>query len=285
MDEGLGALVQRFEAVVRAERSPQTARIYKWHLKWYLDWLKRDPSSVDNPERSVGEYLWEKGKAWDRGTVSVALHALSKFWTKVMYRPFNKDMITLTGQTKGFVPVILTREEVAALFRAAERELGTTEYLMMQTGWHCALRRSELTALTTDSLLPNYVIQCPIAKSRRPRFKNIAVPVALYESLKALTPSARGKLFINKSTGRPYRPNDWSWVFGKFARRVLGKDVRWHDFARHTRLTHYAEETKNFYQVLMLSGHSNPAVAKRYFEWARVELPELDKLPEWWPGR
>jgi len=56
--------------------------------------------------------------------------------------------------------------------------------------------------------------------------------------------------------------------------------VRWHDFARHTRLTHFAEDTKNFFAVLQLSGHQNPAVCRKYFQWAKVKVPELEAIKE-----
>lgn len=269
------SLLEQFYEVVKTEKSPKTARIYRWHLKWYLDWVGTT-DEIENPEKSVTEYLRHKAKeGWNKSTANIALHALAKFWTKVKFKPFTKEFVTLYGCDRSFMPKILTREEVSELFSAAARELVKVEQIMMKTGWYCALRSSELTDLRRDSLLPNNYIRCPVYKSRKEKYKELEIPSSLYKELMSLPPSPRGKLFVNPKTGNVYTAGEWSSLFSKFAERVLGKHIRWHDFARHTRLTHLAEDTRDFFTVLMISGHSNPAVAKKYFQLAKVKLPEV----------
>jgi len=276
--------------VFKADVSEGTARQYLWHVEQYLKWLGQEPESV-NPNKAIQEYIRDKtldsDKPWSKRMVNVSFYALKKYYEKILGVPVEKRFFTNLGRETEHQPRILSREEERQILERAN-ELDETETIMIHTGWYCATRSGEITRLEKKWLDPETLtLRIKIEKAKN-AWKAIEIPEGLVKRLLSLGRTGR-KYFFNKydekfNRWRIYTPYEWSAFFRKWSTEVIGGEgVRWHDFARHTRLTHYAEDTRSFYAVLQLSGHQNPAVCRKYFQWAKVKVPELEviKEPKW----
>ena len=284
--------IEDFYHEVTQENKRTTARQYSWQVYWYCRWLydkyQMLPSEVVMPEKKVNEYLKymveEFGKFRTKQSVRVSKYALRKLYYKILKVDFRTDRVTEWGELSTFEPVILERPEVEEIFFRAQDRYEWDKEVMLRLGWHCALRTSEVTGIKGKHILQDEPkIRCPISKGRKGRnsFKTIQLPENLYADLQRLSKGDKGRL-ISWSKGQ------WSSAFSSFARDVLTRkdSVRWHDFARHTRLTHYAEDTENFLKVLMLSGHQSPEVARQYFERAEIDITEdIEQLGVPWYDR
>jgi len=270
-----------------ADMAKASAQQYVWHVERFLAHFGGEPP--ENPNRALQEFCLavtvESERPWSRSMVNTSFYAVKKYYEKVLGIPVEKRFFTNLGRETGHLPRILSREEEARVLEAAG-SLGEAERNMVQVGWYCALRTGELVRLEKKWLDGN-LLRVRIEKAKN-AWKAISLPDGLAEGLTGMGRTGR-KYFFNMydekyDRWRAYQPREWSWFFRDWNRKVLGGEgVRWHDFARHTRLTHYAEDTKSFLAVLQLSGHQNPAVCRRYFQWARVEVPELEALaPQRW---
>jgi len=286
MSQNLKYVFEVFEADVKEG----TARQYLWHVKQYLDWLGQSPESV-NPNKAIQEYIRDKTldseKPWSKRMVNVAFYALKKYYEKILGMPVEKRFFTNLGRETEHQPRILSREEESLILERAN-ELDTTEAVMIHIGWYCALRSGELVHLEKKWFDPETrTLRIRIEKAEN-AWKAIVLPQTLAERLMNLERTGR-KYFFNKydekqDRWRKWTPYEWSSYFRKWNSGILEDEgVRWHDFARHTRLTHFAEDRKNFFAVLQLSGHQNPAVCRKYFQWAKVKVPELEVIeePKW----
>jgi len=278
--------------VFKADVKKGTARQYLWHVEQYLEWVG-NPEDV-NPNKAIQEYIRERTldpveRSWSKRMVNVAFYALKKYYEKILGVPVEKRFFTNLGKETEHQPKILSREEEELILERAN-ELDETEATMIHTGWYCALRSGEITHLEKKWLEPETsTLRIKIEKAKN-AWKAIEIPEGLVKRLLNLKKTGRKYFFVwhhkteKYDRWEVYSPYKWSGFFRNFSMKVLGGEgVRWHDFARHTRLTHYAEDTRSFYAVLQLSGHQNPAVCRKYFQWAKVKVPELEviKEPKW----
>ena len=268
--------------VFEADMAKGSVGQYVWHVERFLGHFGGEPP--ENPNRALQEFCRamtvESDRPWSRSMVHMSFYAVKKYYEKVLGIPVEKRFFTNLGRETGHQPRILTREEEARLLEAAG-SLGETEGNMVRVGWYCALRAGELVRLEKNWLEGN-LLKVRVEKARN-AWKAIVLPDRLARRLAGMGRTGR-KYFFNffdekYGRWRAYQPREWSKFFRIWSVSVLEDDgVRWHDFARHTRLTHYAEDTKSFLAVLQLSGHQSPAVCRRYFQWAKVEVPELEAL-------
>lgn len=286
----------------KQETKNSTARMYSWHVKWFKDWLRdvegKRIEEIENPETTVTKFLKyasTEGELWEKKKTSkVALYALWRLFYKFLGWDFDKGKVTVYGDISEFEPVVLSREDEKEVRENTEGFYSHRESVLLDLGWYCALRSSELVGFRPRHLDENYMINAPIAKSRKgkTRKKNMQIPKDLYQELERLAETKDRKYLTN------YSPIQWSAKFSKgYVQEFLGMDrTRWHDFARHSRLVHLAEDLVRgkgeyrgdvrtaFLKIMQISGHENPAVCKKYFEKANVRVPELEELSDWGEG-
>jgi len=284
---------EKFEEIFKIGLSPGTASQYLWHLGQYQEYLEENDETletVSDPGNSIREYAYSKTmdveKPWSKSSVNVSFYALKRYWEKIRGTPIDKRFFINTGAETGHEPRILNRDEVQDIWKEAHRTLEETEELMIHTGWDAALRTGELVTLKGHNFLQDGVLDVRVLKTKKAR-KRVTLNPETLELIKPLITSDNRPVFrrpVKEGYVRRYTPLEWSSLFGRWTEEFLdGGGIRWHDFARHTRLTHYAEDTRSFLAVLQLSGHQNPAVCRKYFERAKVEVPELEviKAQEW----
>lgn len=286
---------EKIKEIFSYELKPDSLRQYIWHLERYNTFLLKQGLVVDKvsePFQTIQDYIQNQSIAekWSKSMVNLSFYAIKRYWEKIRGIEVNRKFFTNTGHETGHEPHILDRNEVDLIFTKAS-SLEPVEETMIHVGWEAALRTGELVTLKggnfwSDGTLEVRVLKTDDAKKR--------VPLSP-ETLRRVNSLAEGptkhvfrhlitREQDNYTYRRRYIPSEWSGSFGQWTEGILkGGGIRWHDFARHTRLTHYAEDTRNFLAVLQLSGHQNPKVCRQYFERAKIDMPELEALgkQEW----
>lgn len=286
---------QNFGEIFKTGLSDGTAGQYLWHLGQYQRFLEKNNEtleSINDPGGSIREYIYTKTvdakKPWSKSLVNVSFYAMKRYWEKFRGIPIEKRFFLNTGHDTGHEPKILDRDGVQRIWSAAHGGLGDTEELMVHVGWDAALRSGELVTLKGDNFLEDGTLEVRVLKTKGAR-KRVPLNPETLQRVKGLITTGGRHLFMHETPSswsgkRRYTSLEWSCLFHRWTDKVLGDGgVRWHDFARHTRLTHYAEDTRSFIAVLQLSGHQNPRVCRQYFERAKIEVPELEviKAQEW----
>jgi hypothetical protein len=272
---------------------PGTSAQYLWHIRQYEAFLAEGGSTLEavgDPAGSVREYLRLKTigseKPWSRSMWNTGFYALKRYWEKIRGAPIDKRFFLNTGAETDHEPRILDREELQSIWREGQRTLGPVEELMVHVGWEAALRSGELVTIKGRNFLNDGVIEVRVLKTKNAR-KRVSLNPETFERVRPLIGSENRPVFrrpVKEGYVRRYTSLEWSSLFGRWTEGFLdGGGIRWHDFARHTRLTHYAEDTRSFLAVLQLSGHQNPRICRQYFERAKIEVPELKAIEaqEW----
>ncbi|MBA7614824.1 Tyrosine recombinase XerC [subsurface metagenome] len=274
--------IDKYLDYFKENRSRQTAYVYRWQIREYFSFLKnhsQDVQEITSPIESIKSYMEFQiaERDWSRSSVDVALHALKWFYEKVMNRTVETQFFLNRGRKTEHKPRILSREEVDRIWEAAAK-LENPQATMIHVGWEACLRTGELVPLKGENFLPDGILKVKVLKTKQAT-KQIGLTSTIFEMVESLISKPRTPVFrrpVKEGYMRRYTPGEWSYWFQQWTETVLDpKGIRWHDFARHTRLTHYAEDTKSFLAVLQLSGHQNPAVCRKYFQMAKVFVPEL----------
>jgi len=282
--------IDSFLDYFRKNRSSGTASQYRWHILEYLTFLKRHAQNATentSPIESIKLYIDYKiaTKDWSRSMVTVAFYALKWYWEKVMNKTVETQFFLNRGRKTDHTPRILSRKEVETIWEAAAK-LENPHATMIHVGWEACLRTGELVPLKGENFLSDGTLKVKILKAKRAT-KQIGLTPIIFEMVEPLITKPKTPVFrrpVKEGYTRRFTPGEWSFWFQGWTEKILDpKGLRWHDFARHTRLTHFAEDTKSFLAVLQLSGHQNPAVCRKYFEMAKVFVPELAQLKtvEW----
>lgn len=276
---------EKTREILGAELAYGSTYIYMWHLRKYLDYLGENGLDIEsvNPAKSVQDYINSKiieaDSPWTKRMANVAFYALKKYWEKVRFTAIERRFFTNRGAESKHEPRILDRAEVQKIWRSVHSKLGETEQAMIHVGWEAALRSGETIAVRWENLSDDGILDVRVLKTRRAR-KRVSLKPETHKKVMALMYPRAKHIFLKEDKKfnrmRRFTSLEWSLFFHRWTDSVLGKPgIRWHDFARHTRLTHYAEDTRSFMAVLQLSGHQNPKVCRQYFERANITVPEL----------
>lgn len=278
---------RKTKILFESELSKGSTKLYLWHLRQYLSWLKTLHKPSRKPLDNIKDYIYhrtvEAKSLWSKGTANVAFYALKKYYEKQKGILIDKRFFSNTGEETGYKPRILTRNEVQRIWKESSK-LGV-ERIMMNVAWDGALRSGELVTLKGQNFLKSGDLHVKILKTKK-SWKTVPLYPETFALVRPLITTKGRYVFRHKhgykgqySDIKRYGSEEWSRWFRKWSVGVFGKDgVRFHDFSRHTRLTHYAEDTRSFMAVLQLSGHQNPSVCRTYFENAKIHVPELDVI-------
>jgi len=297
----------RVEQLLASISNPGTRSEYKKPILLYLKWLEEnelepvpyDPNPAEQIRKlysQINAFFYDRkylkshmsklrGSDISASYLNVMFAAISKLYEKVYFIKLEKDFIDLSGTVSNHSPIILSEHDISMIMNNAPDIVIDT---MIRVGYHCALRASELVTLKGENYSDG-ILRVRVAKSRRLKYKEVVLPPDLAERIENMIESKNRYIFRKPPTTtykninrRRWLPGEWSTWFGNYTEDILGKRVRWHDFARHTRLTLYAEQPDtDFKDVLLLSGHANPSVCLMYFERAKskVEGINLPSLP------
>lgn len=291
------------EKFVRILR-PNSVRQYISVLRRFGIWL--DDTGLTGEEKTEDliqeftEYNVET-RSWKESSVSVARAALITYFRKIEHREVNKDMLMPAGETSDYEPILLTRDQVGTLFSTIRKRWPHEMQTMANVAWEAALRTGEIVTLKDEYFkLEEKTLISPVLKTwdRRTgkyKMKKVYLSDVTIEAVRRYVEREHGNYtFLNKIKPRPFRKVDkypyrrwlqgeWSSAVGDLAERLFGYSREEHpriahNIFRDTRLTHLAEDTKNFLTVLQTSGHKEPRVALKYFERAGIYVPEMEVL-------
>jgi len=310
MKEDLRLVYEKWLKIVYPNLRSGTRSEYKKPIRLYLEWLDENGLEVvpydPNPQEQMAKIYQQisdffadrdfllsrmdrvKGPDISERYLNVMFYAINNLYSKLFFRELDKRFLTIRGRVSDHKPKILTHDQVNLLLNS---ESDFVKRTMIRVGYYCALRASELVTLRVGDY-ENGVLKVRVAKSKREKYKEIPLPDDLRNDLEAIIENEKNYIFRHDVEDRYFGvkkrrwlPGEWSAWFGNYSERVLGERVRWHDFARHTRLTLFAEQPDtDFKDVLLLSGHSNPAVCLMYFERAKAKIRDIEKMlpkPHW----
>ncbi len=266
--------VTEFTKIVEAENSPGTARQYTWHTNLFLEWFENLPLEKRRIEihRILQAYIdyqtVENESPWSRSTMNVAIYAITKYYAKAHRLAVNKKFVSNLGEKTGHQPRVLNQREVDHVFKMSGH-LPEIEQVMIHLGWEACLRTSELVSITQENLLAENVLRVKVAKAKN-AWKRVPLKLETYQRALALVEEPGKPIFRDLTGIEAYTPTTWSKYFREWTDTILTGGVRWHDFARHSRLTILAESGVDFLALLQLSGHQSPAVCRKYFETALI---------------
>lgn len=262
---------------------------YKKPVLIYLQWLEdgnllpHDKKMTSSEIHSMVQEHLKTLEHYSKSYVNLSFHAINTLYRFVYHFPLDSRIIKKRGKEQKHQPELLSKNEIDKLLNT---ENGFTKSTMLELGYHCALRASELVSIK-DKNYEDGVLSIKVKKSKREKYKKVGLPQHLQDAIEDLIDEERGYIFkrkpqhdFKKIAKRRWLSGEWSKWFSNYAQSVLGRKVRWHDFGRYTRLTLYAERPDtSFKDVLLLSGHTSPSVCLQYFERAKSKVEGLE-LPD-----
>lgn len=270
--------------------SKHTALQYIAHLRKYWIWLEesRLKEEEEKPEELIMNYSRSIQDRYAKSTVIVAQSALITYFTKIKFRPVNTQLLTRNlGLESRYKPFILTRAQVDKFFKEISRKWNHQEETMAHVAWEGALRAEELVTIRHE-YWKSGKLEVPVLKTwdkKTGNYKTKTVPISpgTWEAVNDYIDRPESRFtFWNLEERRRWVSGEWSGMVSGLAIKLFGLTGReshiTHNIFRNTRLTHLAEDTKNFLTVLQISGHVSPQVALKYFEQAEVEIPEMEAM-------
>lgn len=164
----MGALKDRMLSTMRMRNlSERTIESYLWHVKEFTRYYGKSPDSLNEEHvRGYLSYLFEeRKKGWT--TVNVCHSALKFFYVQTLHRDWQVSKIPRPkGERR--LPVVLTGEELKALFAATEK----WKYrVILKTIYSAGLRLSEATHLKVHHIESSSMrIRVEQGKGKRDRY-------------------------------------------------------------------------------------------------------------------
>lgn len=306
--------VKNFKKDLKELRNPpknSTISVYGWHIERFLEWFEeQNKVTKDSPGTVIvnkfAEDISEK-RDWERGTTYVCVEAVRRFLSLEWQKDVNVDNLKNPGKHSEYEPIIFEWDQIEDIFDVVDQKWGGDQKrAMFYLSWSAALRPGETVIIQDrDFNFQTGEFEPRILKGRGRKKPTKKIPSETMTELGAMELAkkwvGRGKNYtFFKNVTHPKKPinyqrrflsGEWSSMVGDLITNTLGISRTKHlihNFFRDTRLTRAAENPKNdFLDILMLSGHSNPGVALKYFERAGREVSsELKrKLKTGWSGR
>jgi site-specific recombinase XerD len=171
----MGALQERMLSTMRMRNfSERTIEAYLWHVKEFTRYFGKSPDLLNEEHvRRYLSYLFEDcKKGWT--TVNVCHSALKFFYVHTLHRDWQVSKIPRPkGERR--LPVVLTGEELDALFAATEK----WKYrVILKTIYSVGLRLSEATHLKVHHIESSSMrIRVEQGKGKRDRYTLLSCQV------------------------------------------------------------------------------------------------------------
>jgi len=266
--------LEHFIAFMKMEnRSTHTIKQYAYHVDMFLNWLNKPIQQTT--ENDLFNYIQElyQNQHLKTNTINVVVNAIRKY-TKIMDVPLKWNTVPIPATTSDFNPRILTKQQVNDILLTPTNH---KHYLMLKTGYYACLRAGELCRLEVNDLVqPTHSLT--VVPEKHGKTTNVPLPKTLVHELqdyikdKHLTKS--NYLFPTR-TGSMMNPNYFSSRIFTPVVKQLKLDCRYHDFARHTRLTQLIMDGYSFEVVNQIARHRNPAQTLAYITLTGMNLRQL----------
>lgn len=250
--------------------SKRTVDSYLYHNKKFLDFVKKDPASVDeNDAKRYVAYLMSD-KKYRPGSVNLALSSLKFFCNEILQnRAFNA---VKAPKPEKRLPTVLTKEEIKRLIDALENP---KHKLLIEFMYSSGLRVSECVGLKIDDLdLSEKIGKIRHGKGNKERY--IILSDNLIKHLSAyMSKKKDSSHYIFSVNGKPITARQAQKVVKEAAIKAgIKKRVFCHAL-RSSFATHLLEAGTDIRIIQELLGHSNLSTTQIY---TKVSTQQLKKV-------
>jgi site-specific recombinase XerD len=277
----MGVFRDRMEEDLRLRRySPRTIESYLLRVKQFVGYFMRPPTELGLEHiREYQVYLTEKlGASWEVFNQTVC--ALRFFYSVTLKSDWDVHRIPYQKTSK-HVPVVLSRQEVAALLASVDNLKHRT---ILATAYATGLRLSELLSLRVSDIdSQRMTVRVEQGKGRKDRYVMLADRLLgqlreyarQYRPMRWLFPGQRPDTPLSSSTPQI--------VFRRAVKTIgLDKPVSFHSL-RHAFATHLLESGADIRRVQVLLGHRSVVSTQIYThvatDYLRTTKSPFDSLP------
>jgi len=254
--------------------SELTIRNYRVAVSKFQEWMNdRDYEGVTT--KDILDYLVELGKGYNINTVKLHYHALKTFFTILGKADIDWRQVRLGDVQREYR--ILPEEDITKIIDTAYR-INVKYGLMLQTGYECALRVSELCDLKVEDF--NYT-ECTITVRALKKGYVQSIPISkdLCINLKEYLNKEKPKKYLFETKYK----NKWNTVrftemFNKVVDEAGPYDIHYHEFARHSRATNLLKAGVDLYTVNRLLRHKLLETTSVYLHYTANDLREKLKV-------
>lgn len=241
---------------------------YRLQVKWFLEWLGRDPSTATN--ENVNDYiLWNIDLGHSASHIRQAKAALIVFYQDVLELPNVVENLPWVKNPET-IPIVLSKSEVERLLAASE---DLRQKAILSLAYSAGLRVGEITRLkVTDILSERRQIRVRNGKGDKDRYTLLAE-----QTLKTLREYYREEqpedwLFPGILPGQPMSVSAAERSFQRVRDRVgINPKVRIHSL-RHSFATHLHEAGTDIRYIQELLGHVDIRTTQRYIRISKRNL-------------
>ena len=265
----IGEILSRYDTALTSKGySKKTRGNYRLQVKWFLEWLGRDPLTGTN--QAVKDYiLWNIDLGRSAAHIRQAKAALTLLYQDILEIPdILKDLPRVKNPES--IPIVLSKAEVKRLLAASE---DLKQKALISLAYSAGLRAGELTRLkVTDILSDREQIRIRNGKGDKDRYTLLAD-----ETLKTLREYYRAEhpkdwLFPGTMPGQPMSVSAVERNFQRARKRAgINPKARIHSL-RHSFATHLHEAGTDIRYIQELLGHVDIRTTQRYIRISKRNL-------------
>jgi integrase/recombinase XerD len=265
----VGGILAKYDIALTSKGFRQKTRgNYRLQVKWFLEWLQRNPSTVTNQD--VKDYiLWNIDLGRSASHIRQAKAALTLLYQDIVKLPGIVENLPQVRNPES-IPIVLSKAEVERLLAASE---DLKQKALISLAYSAGLRVSEVIRLkVTDILSDRRQIRIRNGKGDKDRYTLLAD-----QTLKTLREYYRVErpkdwLFPGIMPGQPMSVSAAERSFQRVRDRVgINPKARIHSL-RHSFATHLHEAGTDIRYIQELLGHVDIRTTQRYVRISRRNL-------------
>jgi site-specific recombinase XerD len=262
--------------------SPATQRIYLLYCRQFVAHFMRSPEQIGEAE--IRQYLFHQFQVRKRtySTYRQIYSALKFLYTYTLKRPWEVEYIPFPRNRRRSLPVILSPQELAHLFRAIRHPKAR---VLFQTCYATGLRITETCHLQVSDIdSQRMVIRVRHPKGGRER--QTLLSLRLLQLLRDYWRAERPPLWLfpGRTPDQPFSSDFARQVLAKACKEVGSTKRCTPHTLRHCFATHLLESGVDLAVIQQLLGHQAIRTTSRYTrvstEYLRTIVSPLDLLPD-----
>lgn len=265
----------RFEARLRAIESASTDTLnsYRHSLRLLYEYIEAEGHNDVDQETLEGFLVWLSSQGYSQSSIRRHFYAVKKFVSWLGYTDIDWKALTPRGK-QSYSFKVLSEAEVRNIINHAFKAFGRKHGLMLWLGYEAALRAGELVSLRVSQFDPSRK-----SLTKRPLKREEPCEVPLSDELSAeletwvrengLEP--HDYMFTTKF-GNPWRRDVFHrHIFQPVVESLGYTDLRYHDFARHSRATNLLRAGVDIYTVNKIMCHRLLETTMKYLHLVRAD--------------
>lgn len=267
--ETMGRILSKYDRALTSKGySKKTRGNYRLQVKWFLEWLGRDPVTATNQD--MKDYiLWHIDLGHSAAHIRQAKAALSFLYQDTLeLADIAKDLPQVKNPES--IPIVLSKAEVKRLLEACQ---DLKQKALISLAYSAGLRVSEVVRLkVTDILSERGQIRIRNGKGDKDRYTLLADQTlqTLREYYRAERP--KDWIFPGIMPGQPMSVSAAERSFRRVRERVgINPKARIHSL-RHSFATHLHEAGTDIRYIQELLGHVDIRTTQRYIRISKRNL-------------